>query len=42
MTKLIKFPPEFQKNHTLRKLLHDTDMAMSLVTDPKSTAKPKP
>ena len=40
LTKFTKFLPEFQKNSVLRKLLHDTGRAISLVTDPKSTAKP--
>jgi hypothetical protein len=42
LAKLIKFLPEFQKTHTLRKLLHDTSRAMPLTTDPRPAPKPKP
>ena len=33
---------EYESNKVLSKLLHDTGRTMSLITDPKSTAKPKP
>ena len=42
LTKLMKFSPEFQKTHILRKLFHDLGRTMSLATDPKTTTKPKP